>query len=415
MVRGDRVRQGGEGQGLAQSAASDRDHDYVQVETRSTRGHRFVQRRGRISRSTMDAPGPEVQQFHRSLFGYTPTPLRELPALAAELGCERLWAKDESSRFELPAFKILGAAWAGYWALCRELGLPADPGQTPIAAVAQALAATPMTFMTATDGNHGRAVARVATMFGCAAQILVPRGTAQARIDAILGEEATCEIWPGSYDDAVAEAKRRAAPGIIVLPDIALGAEDADLPLRVIDGYSTILREFDQQVAESGGDGPDVVFVQAGVGALATAVVRHFSAPGVVAQALPEIVVVEPLDAACALESALAGASRVVPGPHRSVMAGLNAGTVTLPALTALRHGVNAYCAIPDGDAQRAVRVLSDYDLKAGETGAAGLAGLMACVELGLRPRGRWRRPLVIVTEGVTDPISFEQSMRGQA
>jgi diaminopropionate ammonia-lyase len=139
--------------------------------------------------------------FHRSLPGYEPTRLVDAPSLAAEWGVGRVLLKFEEERFGLPAFKFLGASWAAR----ALLGEPPYDGR--------------LEFVAATDGNHGRAVARVARLAGIGATILVPAGTAQARIDAIASEGARVEVVEGSYDDAVRRSASMASESSLVLSD----------------------------------------------------------------------------------------------------------------------------------------------------------------------------------------------------
>jgi len=141
------------------------------------------------------APAAEVRAFHAGLPGYAPTPLAEVPALAAELKVGRVFVKDESARMGLPAFKVLGASWAVHQLLS---GRPAGG---------------PLTLVTATDGNHGRALARMARLFGQRAQVFVPGGVHPTAVAAIASEGAQVTEITGTYDDAV-----------------RLAAEAADMP-----------------------------------------------------------------------------------------------------------------------------------------------------------------------------------------
>ncbi|HET6505378.1 MAG TPA: diaminopropionate ammonia-lyase [Baekduia sp.] len=390
---------------------------FQEVSTLSPLGHRALERRsGRAGRGSADRRVDErVSAFHRSIPGYGPTRLIELDEIGRELGLERLWMKDETSRLGLPAFKILGASWAVHRALCRRLGLPDGDEAVPREAVTALLAEhPPCRFVTATDGNHGRAVARAAAVYGCRAHILVPAGTAAARIAAIAGEGATVEVWDGSYDDAVAAAAARADLDTIVLPDTATAADEV-IPRWVADGYSTVFHEIDAELERRGEAGPDLVIVQIGVGALASAVVAHYRSTRHSERA-PHLVGVEPLTAACVLETVAAGQVVEVPGPHPSVMAGLNAGLPSLTALPLIADGMDAFCAVSDDAAREAVRLLRRHGIEAGETGAAGLAGLLAVKrEFPAICGGEIddaRRALLILTEGVTDPVTYEQALR---
>ncbi len=355
----------------------------------------------------------EPLAFHRRLPGYAPTPLLDLEGLAADLGLGALWVKHEAERFGLPAFKILGASYAVFRRCADELGPP--PAWESVAELrAWAAPLRPLTLLAATDGNHGRAVARSAALLGFQASILVPAGTVQARIDAITGEGAAVTVVDGSYDDAVALAAAGAGPRAWVIADTAWPGYE-ETPRRVVAGYSTMLAEADAQIAQQGRGGPDLVLVQVGVGALAAALVLHYRAAG----AGPRIVGVEPLDAACLLESVAAGRLVSAPGPHRSIMVGLNCGTPSLVAWPLLERGVDAWVAVDDGWARAAVRLLAAHGVAAGETGAAGLAGLLALLRdpatagaraaLGLGPACR---VLLIVTEGITDPELHQEILR---
>jgi diaminopropionate ammonia-lyase len=343
--------------------------------------------------------GVDPRAFHRALPGYGVTPLVEASTLAAELGLDALWVKVESSRLGLPSFKILGASWAISRLLAERF--PAVPDPPTLDDLRSALAtADPVTFVAATDGNHGRAVARMARLLGSECRILVPAGTAAARIDGIASEGAKVEVVDGTYDDAVAASAALAADDVLVVSDTSWDGY-VDVPARVIEGYATIFAEVDEQL---GRDAIDLVVVPMGVGALTAAVVAHYAARAAV-------VAVEPLTAACGLASARAGAPAFVPGPHDSIMAGLNCGTVSLIAWPAVQAGVDAFVAVDDPAAEQAMRDLAALGVVAGETGAASLAGLRALAahadDAGIDVRGR--RALVLCTEGATDPVAYER------
>jgi diaminopropionate ammonia-lyase len=305
-------------------------------------------------------PPPGPLAFHRTLPGYAPTPLVEAPAAAAALRVRRVLVKDESSRLGLPSFKVLGASWAIH------RGLQERPGTKRVAC--------------ATDGNHGRAVARVARLRGLEATVLVPASMIEARRAAIAAEGARVAVVDGTYDDAV---ERAAQLDALVIQDTAWPGYET-VPTWVIEGYSTIGAEIEAQ--------PDVVAVQIGVGSFAAAMVHRFAGA--------RIVGVEPVSAACALASIEAREPVEVPGPHDSVMAGLNCGRVSPVAWPAVSRGIEALCAIGDDRAREAMALLARDGITAGESGAAGLAGLLAFRdELALPGDGT---VLVINTEGDT-------------
>lgn len=347
-------------------------------------------------------------ELHRRLPGYAPTPLLDAPHLAAQLGLARVQVKDESCRMGLPAFKILGAAWAVERALAAHLGGLAPWGSLP--ELRRQIEPLGLTLAAATDGNHGRAVARMAGALGCRAHILVPAGTAQARIEALRAEGAAVTVVDGSYDDAVARSAALAGPRCLVISDTSWPGYE-QIPREVIAGYSTIFHEIDDALAARGEGPPDVVVIQMGVGALAAAAIRHYRRPGG-----PLILGVEPARAACVLASLEAGRIVEVPGPHDSIMAGLNCGAPSLIAWPLLRRGLDAAVAVEDELAREAMRLLAAEGVVAGETGAAGVAGLLAlrrepggaelAAALGI---GAHSRALVLVTEGATDPASYRQ------
>jgi diaminopropionate ammonia-lyase len=359
-------------------------------------------------------PGPEVHAFHRRLPGYAPTPVHDMPALAEAAGVARMLVKDESSRMALPAFKILGASWATYRVLCDRLagaGVEGEPlwDTLPDLAAMVARVLGPLRLVAATDGNHGRAVARMAKLLGLSATILVPDGTAPARIGGIAAEGAEVTVVPGTYDDAVAESAALAGGGNLVISDTSWpGYEDP--PRRVIEGYATIFAELEEQLAALDAAVPDLVMVPLGVGALGAAAASCLRA-GLEPGDGPMLVGVEPDSAACVAEGVRAGHVVEVPGPHRSIMAGLNCGVASMLALPTVAAGFDAFVTIDDDRCRAAIRSLASAGLDVGETGAAALGGLMA-----LRAEHGAELPipsevvvLLLATEGVTDPVNFER------
>lgn len=356
-----------------------------------------------------DRPGPLPQcpgpsgavEFHRGLADYAPTPLVEAPDLAGAAGVGRVVVKDESLRMGLPAFKILGASWATYRAVLAHLGLA--PG-TPLAE----LAGAPITLTTATDGNHGRAVAAMARRLGLGALVLVPQGTAQARIAAIRGEGATCEVVAGSYDDAVAEAAEIGCRRLdhVVVSDTSWPGYEA-VPRWVMEGYATIYSELGDLV-------PDVVVVPLGVGALGASAAQWYRCAG----SPTRLVGVEPEGADCVLASVAAGHPVEVPGPHRSIMAGLNCGRPSPVAWPWLWAGFARFVAIDDDAARAGMRALAAAGVVSGESGAAGAGALLAAAQLPggadeVLGAGPDACVLLLSTEGATDPSVWEAVVGG--
>ena len=341
------------------------------------------------------SPGDAPTAFHRRLPGYAPTPVIDAPELAAALGVSKLSVKDESHRLGMPAFKILGASWAVYRLLVSMLGH--EPVWRTLDELRAALAPLgTLTLVAATDGNHGRAVARMASLLGYDARILVPVGTATARIDAIASEGAQVTVVNGTYDDAVRASAELATDRALVVSDTSWDGY-TEIPRTVIEGYSTIFAELDTQLTAP----PEVVVIPMGVGALLAAAVEHYAAGAT-------IVSVEPVSAACGLHSAAAGHPVVVPGPHDSIMAGLNCGTVSPVAWPVVSSGVDVFVAVDDPAAEQAMRDLATVGIVAGETGAAALAGLRV-VAAAMPDEMGGQRALVLCTEGATDPGAYRR------
>ena len=349
----------------------------------------------------LDPPEGDPRVFHRKLPGYEVSPLVDATGIAQRLGLGRALVKDESSRLGLPSFKILGASWGTFRALEERIGGFGD--WVDLDHLRERLGGR-FSLAAATDGNHGRAVARMARLLGLGASIFVPAGTTEARIEGITSEGATCEVVDGTYEDAVARSAKTASDECLVISDTSWEGY-RDVPRWVIEGYSTIFNELDEQLDEA----PDVVFVQMGVGALAAAAARHF---GSRALGRPQMIGVEPDHAACILASMEAGKIVTIPGPHDSIMAGLNCGTPSVVAWPFVSRGYDAYLAVGDDRAEEGMRLLAGEGLVAGETGAAGLAGLLEVLGGELADRiglGAGSTVLLLCTEGATDPTAYER------
>ena len=358
--------------------------------------------------------GRDSLNFHRRLPGYEPTPLIDAPGLAETLGVGRVWVKDESSRLGLPAFKILGASWAVFRALEEHSGHAIGAWDDLHGLRERVEPLKPLALAAATDGNHGRAVARMAKLLGLGAHIFVPADMVPARIEAIESEGAVVTVVDGGYDDAVARSAEEAGERTLVISDTSWPGYE-DVPRWVIEGYSTILWEIEDELARRGEEGPDLVVAQIGVGAFAAAVISHFRGTG----ANVKILGVEPKDADCALASAQAGRIVSLPSPHPSVMAGLNCGTPSLVAWPVVSGGTDVFVSIEDEWAHRAMRTLAAAGVVSGETGGAGLAGLLALAYGGrtdlerLLGVGEGSTVLIFNCEGATDPEAYGRIVAG--
>ncbi|HET9576750.1 MAG TPA: diaminopropionate ammonia-lyase [Usitatibacter sp.] len=333
----------------------------------------------------------------RSWPGYHPTPLVALHGMAAAAGVARIWYKDEATRFGLGSFKALGGAYAVRRALDRE-------GRS----------ARDVTVTCATDGNHGRAVAWAAQRFGCRAVIYMHERVSHGRIQAVERYGARVVRTPGNYDESVrraaAEAKRK---GWIVVSDTSYDGY-VDVPRDVMQGYALMADEALAQLPAS--EWPTHVFVQGGVGGLAASVCAFFWETA--GPRRPRFIVVEPDKADCLYRSAESGKPVSVPGELDTVMAGLACGEPSLIAWRILEPGADAFITIPDEAAISCMRTLADgadgdFPIVAGESGVAGLAGLLAAAASGDLDLGVESRVLVFGTEGATDPELYRRLLAG--
>ncbi|KAH8649917.1 tryptophan synthase beta subunit-like PLP-dependent enzyme [Xylariales sp. PMI_506] len=315
-------------------------------------------------------PGPTPAQnaraFHSQLPGYQPTRLVSLDKVAQEVGVRAVYVKDESSRFDLPAFKILGASWGTFRAITQKLGLSPD---TELSTVRDALIAQPFPLFAATDGNHGRAVARMGKLLGVPVEVYVPSDLHPATIVLIESEDAKVVATARCYDTAIEEAYEAAQmKGGILIQDTAFGSYQ-EIPQWIVDGYQTMMIEAEEQLPS--GLVPDLVVAPVGVGSFAQAVVQHFKRSG----SETRVLTVEPDTAACLWKSLQRGES-LTEFTTGTIMAGMNCGTVSATAWPLLQSGVDASLTISDYEAHSATLDLHDLGVQAGPCGAATLGAL---------------------------------------
>ncbi len=363
----------------------------------------------------------EARRFHSQIPGFRMTPLHRLAQMADMLGLGGIWVKDEAHRCELASFKVLGGSYAIYQLLKRRLNEPGELSfsQLTSARVRESLGG--LTFAAATDGNHGRGVAWAASKLGQQAVIYMPRGTKPARIAAIRGHGAEVHVIDGTYDDAVEQMSVQAEKkGWLVVSDTAWAGYE-EIPRWVIQGYTTMFSEVQDQLAGVGVACPTHVFLQAGVGSLAVSALSFYL--GLLGQRGPEFVVVEPNKAACVFESIRVGDGK----PHRfggeldTIMAGLSCGKPNPLAWPVLRDCADAFVACPDYVAARGMRMYAvplkgDPIVVSGESGAVTLGALSFLMQrpesAPLRERlglGKDAQVLLINSEGDTDPVHYRQ------
>lgn len=321
----------------------------------------------------------EVYDFHKSLPGYKATPLVELDDLAKYYGVQKLWLKDESKRFGLNAFKVLGGSYAIGKYLSQKLGRDMSELQFNVLIsdeVKKQLG--DVTFVTATDGNHGRGVAWVANKLRQKSVVYMPKGSAKMRFDAIAREGADVSITDLNYDDAVRLANKGAEEhGWIMVQDTAWDGYE-EIPLWIMQGYSTIINEIVEQLEAAKEEKPTHVFLQAGVGSFAGAVQGYLA--HLYGDDRPITIICEPHGANCIYKSMEAndGKPHNVTGDLTTIMAGLACGEPNTISWKILRDNADFSVSCDDSIAARGMRVLSsplgnDQRVISGESGAVGL------------------------------------------
>jgi diaminopropionate ammonia-lyase len=347
---------------------------------------------------------PPQTQFHKTMPGYAATPLIDLPDLARKLQVARVVVKDESSRLSLPAYKILGSAWALHQKIIRSLKL--TPGTIATFPQLKTFASQldSVALYTATDGNHGRGIAVLARQLGFDAHIYVPFDMTDERRNAISDEGATV-VTAESYDDAVlmAEKDATATNGWLCADTVGASGAGAQFAHDIQDGYQTMFAE----IIEKLGGSPSQVFVQSGVGALAASCIDFFDSS-------VRIATVEPTDSACIQISIARGKPVAAPDTFTS-MAGLRAKNVSALAWPQLRANISVAIAVSDDEVHQAVRYLARTGIRAGESGAAGLAGLLQMSkDTNALTSMKFSSTSCIVllnTEGPTDTINYNRIM----
>jgi len=360
--------------------------------------------------------------FHRSFPQYSRTPLARLDKMASFLGIGELYIKDESYRFGLNAFKVLGGSYAIARYIAQKTGR--DISELPY----QTLTSDELrsefgqaTFFTATDGNHGRGVAWAANQLKQQSVVFMPKGTSPARLRHVQKKHASATIEDVNYDACVrmAVAAAEKTPNGVVIQDTAWEGYE-EIPSWIMQGYGTMVMEADEQLEEYGCGRPTHVFIQAGVGSLAGAVSGYFA--NRYPENPPVIVVIEANAAACLYKGALAGDGncRIVDGDLETIMAGLACGEPNTLAWDILKNHVRIFVSCPDWVALKGMRMSAaplkgDPQVISGESGAVGLgllASIMAMEEykelrsaIGLNPDSK---VLLFSTEGDTDPERFK-------
>ncbi|KNZ41297.1 diaminopropionate ammonia-lyase [Acetobacterium bakii] len=362
-----------------------------------------------------------VLAFHQSLPMYEQTPLIALPCLAQKLGIGGVFVKDESRRFGLNAFKALGAVYA----MAKIIAglIDADGEQLNFAdltADAVRHQTRELVFITATDGNHGKAVAWAASIFGCQAIVYMPQGSRACRAEAIRAVNHTpVEITDLNYDDTVRLAWETAQKnGYQLIQDTGFAGYE-DVPNHITQGYTTMVWEALSQLSDFGKKKPSHVFLQAGVGSMAGGVLGYLS--HYYPHDPPVTVIVEPSTVACIYQSVAIGNGQpqAIDGNPVTIMAGLNCGEPNPLTWPILRDFAAFYASCPDRITELGMQTLgkplgTDTKIISGESGAVGLGLLMALCEdenlAALKQElqlDQFSTVLLFSTEGDTDPEGY--------
>lgn len=360
--------------------------------------------------------------FHKSFPQYSVTPLTRLTNLASYLGLKRLYVKDESYRFGLNAFKVLGGSYAIAKYISKELGR--DVSEVPYSVLTSEKLRKEFgqaTFFSATDGNHGRGVAWAANRLGQKCVIRMPKGTTQTRLENIAKENATVTIEDMNYDECVrlAASEAEKTPRGIIVQDTAWDGYE-EIPTWIMQGYGTLATEADEQLAADGAR-PTHIFIQAGVGSLAGAVIGYFA--NRFKENPPVMVVVEAGAADCLYRSALKGdGNRIdVTGDMLTIMAGLACGEANTVSWDILRNHADAFVSCPDWVSANGCRIYGapmrgDTQVISGESGSVTMGLVHALMT---KPEYKELKEalkldensevLLVSSEGDTDPNRYRE------
>ena len=371
---------------------------------------------GEISPLFSRQQAQQARHFHQKIGGYQPTPLYALDELAALFGVDKILVKDESQRFGLNAFKMLGGSYAIARLLCEKYGLAIE--ELSLNDLKTCITEK-MTFATTTDGNHGRGVAWAAKQLGQNAVVYMPKGSAQERVDAILRLGAECIVTDMNYDDTVRFTMQTAQKnGWEVVQDTAWDGY-TKIPTWIMQGYATLADEAVEQMSAMGVTRPTHVFLQGGVGALAGGVLGYLV--DVYGARNLHSVIVEPELADCLYRSGVKGQIVNVGGEMATIMAGLACGEPNPLGWEVLRNCATQFISCQDAVAALGMRVLgnplgNDPRVISGESGAVGL-GILAAVHHHPQRDALMNKlqldshsvVLVISTEGDTDVKHYRE------
>ena len=369
----------------------------------------------------------KARTFHESFPQYSQTPLARLQHMADYLGIKELYVKDESYRFGLNAFKVLGGSFAMARYIAKQTGR--DVSALPYNVLTSEELRKEFgqaTFFTATDGNHGRGVAWAANKLGQKSVVLMPKGSTRTRLENIRKENAQATIEEVNYDECVrmANALAEKTPNGVMVQDTAWDGYE-EIPSWIMQGYGTMAMEADEQLHEYGCERPTHVFIQAGVGSLAGAVQGYFA--NRYPENPPKVIVMEASVADCLYKGAVAkdGSVRFVDGDMQTIMAGLACGEPNTISWDILKNHVTAFLSCPDWVSAKGMRMLAapfkgDPQVVSGESGAVGMGVIASVMQMDEYKELREflaldenSRVLMFSTEGDTDPDRYKEIVWG--
>ena len=368
----------------------------------------------RFSVQSIKENSDTAYNFHKTLPGYLPTPLLNLRHFAKKIGIGDCYIKDESQRLGLNAFKVLGASYA----MAEEIKKYVPEGQSNLSfesIKSHKTSIKDLTFVTATDGNHGRAVAWCAEQYGCRAVVFMPKGSSEIRLKSILEHKAKAEITELNYDETVKYAESEAIKNNWVLLQDSSWPGYTEVPRNIMVGYKTMVQEFFEQTS----DWPTHVIAQAGVGSFAASIFSSFIS---LTKQKPKFILLEPSGAACFFNSVKVGDKK----PHltpdlNTMMAGLSCGMPSILAWDIIVPITDIFVICEDNIAIKGMQILSqptegDPSIISGESGAVPIGFLheVATNPLYSDLRDQLQldvssKVLFFSTEGDTDPELYKK------
>ena len=368
----------------------------------------------RFSGQSIKENSDTAYNFHKTLPGYLPTPLLNLRHFAQKIGIGDCYIKDESQRLGLNAFKVLGASYA----MAEEIKKYVPEGQSNLSfesIKSHKTSIKDLTFVTATDGNHGRAVAWCAEQYGCRAVVFMPKGSSEIRLKSILEHKAKAEITELNYDETVKYAESEAIKNNWVLLQDSSWPGYTEVPRNIMVGYKTMVQEFFEQTS----DWPTHVIAQAGVGSFAASIFSSFISS---TKQQPKFILLEPSGAACFFNSVKVGDKK----PHltpdlNTMMAGLSCGMPSILAWDIIVPIADIFAICEDNIAIKGMQILSqptegDPSIISGESGAVPIGFLHEVATNPLYSDLRDQiqldvssKVLFFSTEGDTDPELYKK------